>query len=221
MVSSYAGSLTPVDAHSGRCTWRRTPRAHAQRSPRNSLRTTRRRAVRWRQRPCPAVPLLPRCRSCRGACRSRCRPGETKNDATEPIGDEVEPGGSGSLETIEERVDDLRVALKGEDQRDVDADALGQCLADRGQALDGGRNLDEQVRSVDHPPQRASLGDRLRGVAGNARVDLDRHAAVDSAARVVGRPQHVAAPPHVGGGDEPQRLADVDPAGREVVELVT
>src|SRR5699024_10285521 len=45
--------------------------------------------------------------------------------------------------------DDLAVAGDGEDQGDVDGDALGQGVGDRRQGLGGGRDLDHDVRAVD------------------------------------------------------------------------
>jgi hypothetical protein len=143
---------------------------------------------------------------------------EERRNAAEP-GD-VLAGHVRALDTFEERVHDGLVALETEDQRDVDADALGEELADGGQPLDRGRHLDEEVRPVDQPPQRAGLGDGLGGVVRDARVDLDRHATVDAVRGVVDGPQHVARPAHVVGGDRPQRLADVDAADRQVAKLV-
>ena len=67
--------------------------------------------------------------------------------------------GLGLLQPVEEGVHHLAVAVEREDQRDVDADALGQACGDRRQARLGGRDLDEQVGPVDQPPQRAGLGD--------------------------------------------------------------
>ena len=121
---------------------------------------------------------------------------------------------------VEERVHHRVVAVQAEDQRDVDADALRQRLADRRQAPHGGRDLDEQVRPVDEPPQRPRLGDGLaRCRARDPRVDLDGDPAVDAVARVVHRPQHVAGVADVVGGDRTQRLADVDAADRQVGQL--
>ena len=73
---------------------------------------------------------------------------------------------AGLLEAGEEGVHHRAVAVEGEDQRHVDRDALGEHLRDGRQALDGRRDLDEDVRPVDRggaapwPPRRSS---RCRG----------------------------------------------------------
>ena len=119
---------------------------------------------------------------------------------------QVPPGGASGFQAGQECLDHLGVAGEGEDQRDVDADPVGQARGDRGQALLGGRDLHKQVGPVHQPPQRARLGDRPAGVMGDPRVDLDRHSAVHPAGRVIHRAQHVARLTHVGGGQLPQRL---------------
>src|SRR5699024_10314871 len=58
---------------------------------------------------------------------------------------QVAAGGIGQLEPGEVGLHDVLVPLDGEDQRDVDADALTDGRGDRGQARLGGRDLDEQV----------------------------------------------------------------------------
>ena len=126
----------------------------------------------------------------------------------------------GAFHAVEEGVHDLVVAAQGEDQRDVDADSLGQARGDRRQALPGGRDLDEQVGPVDQPPQRPRLGDRRRGVVREPGIDLDRDPSVHAARRVVDRAQHVARPADVGGGQRPQRLTDPDSAGGQVTHLL-
>jgi hypothetical protein len=80
------------------------------------------------------------------------------------------------------------VPVEGEDQGDVHADALGEGGGDRGQAFDGGGDLDHRVGSVHQPPQQSGLRDRGLGVAGQPWVDLDRDAAVDAVGAVVDRP---------------------------------
>ena len=70
------------------------------------------------------------------------------------------------------------MALEREDQRDVDRDAGGDRLLDRGQARLRGGDLDEQVRAVDERVQALGLLDRALGVVGEARVDLERDPAV-------------------------------------------
>ena len=83
-------------------------------------------AARWRSPPCPAAPWPRRCRACRAACRSRCRPGRRRT--TPPTRSStrscaVRPR---LLQAGQEGVHDRAVALEAEDQRDVDADALGE-----------------------------------------------------------------------------------------------
>ena len=111
------------------------------------------------------------------------------------------------------------VASQREDQRDVDADRLGQAGGDRGQALARGRDLDEQVRPVDRPPQCPRLGDGGPGVVREPRVDLDRHPPVHAARRVVDGAEDIARPAHVERGQRPQPLARPDAAGSEVTQL--
>ena len=159
------------------------------RSRRTPARSAGRPAGRWRSRPAPrsaaasGVPIL----SSRGSTSVSTR--ETKNEATDAIRGQVVAGLAGALQAVEEGVHDLVVAGQGEDQRDVDADALGQAGGDRRDALPGGRDLDEQVGPVDQPPQRPGLGDRRLGVVGQPRVDLDRHPPVHP----VGAPRRPAA----------------------------
>ena len=173
---------------SGRC---RTPR-----------RTPRRRAGRWRSRPCPErlglrrVPIL----SSRLSISVSTR--DTKNEATEPILVRSWPLALACSRPARNASITARVALQREDQRHVDADALGQRRGDRRQARLGRRDLDEQVRPVDQPPQRLGLGDGLLGLVRQPRVDLDGDPAVDAGRRVVRRPHHVAGPAHVVRGQQ-------------------
>src|SRR5699024_7574677 len=93
---------------------------------------------------------------------------------------QVAAGGIGQLEPGEVGLHDVLVPLDGEDQRDVDADALTDGRGDRGQARLGGRDLDEQVLPADHRMQVLDLLDGALGVVGQARVDLDADPAVDA-----------------------------------------
>jgi hypothetical protein len=77
------------------------------------------------------------------------------------------------LHALEEGFHYFFVPGKGEDQGDVDADALGEAVGDGRQACLGCRDLDEQVRSVDQPPQLTCLGDSGGGVMRQAGIDLD------------------------------------------------
>ena len=93
-------------------------------------------------------------------------------------------------------------------------------VGDRRQARLGRRDLDEQVRPVDQPPQvrrprRRSR--RCRGPGpGRPRWRPGRRRPV----RSYDRAQHVAGVPDVGGGDGPQRLLDAHLADGEGVQLV-
>ena len=129
-------------------------------------------------------------------------------------------GLGGLLHPGEVGVDDLAVALQREDQRDVDADPLGQALGYRGQPGRGGGDLDEQVRPVHQPPQGTGLGDGLLGVARQPRVHLQRDPAVYTVRGVVGGPEHVAGPPDVVGGDGPGRLPHGHAAQRQLGKLL-
>ena len=142
---------------------------------------------------------------------------EERRDRGQP--GQVAARGPGVLDAVEEGVDHLGVAPPGEDQRHVDADALGQALGDGRQAGDRRRDLDEQVGPVDKPPQLAGLGDGLLGVVREAGVDLDGHPAVDAVGGVVGRAQHVAGPAHVEGGDHAEGFLDPDATHGEVMDL--
>jgi hypothetical protein len=126
----------------------------------------------------------------------------------------------GALQTVQEGIHHLLVADQGEDQRDVDADPLGQARRDGRQSLPGGRDLDEQVGPVHQPPQEPRLGGGGLGVVGQPRVDLDRYAPVHPAGRVVHRSQHIAGPAHVEGGHRPQRLPDDGAARPQVADLL-
>jgi hypothetical protein len=84
----------------------------------------------------------------------------------------------GLLQAGLEGVDDGPVALQGEDQGHVDADALGQGCGDRFEALERGRDLDVDVVLVDLLVQVLGFGDGAGGVPGQARVNFDGHAAV-------------------------------------------
>ena len=60
------------------------------------------------------------------------------------------------------RLHHLAVAGDGEEQRDVDVDALRQALPDRRNALGGSGNLDHDVGPVAFAPEAPRLGDRAR-----------------------------------------------------------
>ena len=97
------------------------------------------------------------------------------------------------------------MALEREDQRDVDGDAGGDRLLDRGQALVRGGDLDQQVRAVDQAVQALGLVDRGLGVVREVRVDLERDPAVLAVAVVPDAAEHVA-----GGADVVAREREED-----------
>ena len=86
------------------------------------------------------------------------------------------------LEAVDVRVHHLLVAVEAEDQRDVDVAALGDHLADRGDAGGGAGDLDHQVRAGDLLVQRARRGLGAGAVVGQAGIDLDAHEAVAAVA---------------------------------------
>ena len=110
---------------------------------------------------------------------------ETKNDATEWILDRSWPASLACFESGQVGVHHRAVPFDREDQRHVHRNAFGDNGGDRRQSGQGGGDLDQQVRPVDDLPQLDGLQDRFVGVVGQARVDLDRHPAVDAAGRLV------------------------------------
>jgi hypothetical protein len=101
------------------------------------------------------------------------------------------------LQARQVRLDDLGVALEAEDQRDVDAAALGDHRLDGGNALGGGRDLHQQVGGRDELVQVASARLGASSVVGQARSHLQRDEAVGAAAGLVD------------GSQDGQRIADV------------
>lgn len=53
-------------------------------------------------------------------------------------------------------------------------------IGDRGQTLNGGRNLDEHVRLADHGPQGTGSVDSGRRVVRETWIDFDGHPAVNA-----------------------------------------
>ena len=101
------------------------------------------------------------------------------------------PARHAPLEAGEVGVDDLLVALDGEQQRDVDVDAAGGELLDRGDPGLGGGNLDHHVGPREALPQLERLLDGRRGVVGEVGRALERDEPVAPVAGVVGRAQQV------------------------------
>jgi hypothetical protein len=86
------------------------------------------------------------------------------------------------LEAVDVRLGDGLVAGKAEEEGHVDVDSLGGELADRREPRGGTRDLDEDVRTVERPPQAARLVEGPLGVVGETRRDLERDVAVQAVA---------------------------------------
>jgi hypothetical protein len=125
----------------------------------------------------------------------------------------------GPFEAFEVGVHDVAVALDGEDQRDVHADALPQRAGNRRQTLFGGRDLDQQVRPVDGLPQVQRLGQGGLGVVRQERANLQRHAAVDPFSGLPDAGEHVAGLLDVRDGYLPDGVLDRRAPGLEVADL--
>jgi hypothetical protein len=143
----------------------------------------------------------------------------------EEAGHRGDPGqllavGRGLLQPVEVGAHDRAVALHGEDQRDVHAHALAERAGDRRQPGLGGRDLDQQVGPVDGLPQVQRLGEGALGVAGQARLDLQRDPPVDAAAGLPGAAEHVAGLLDVGHGDLADGVVDRGAAGGELADLL-
>ena len=109
----------------------------------------------------------------------------------------VTPLLSGELKALFVGVDDLLVALHGENQCDVHADALGQCGGDRRQRFVGSRDLDHRIRAGDLLPQLACLVDRLLLVVRIAGIYLDGNAPVAAVRVLVDTGEYVARLLHI------------------------
>ena len=138
---------------------------------------------------------------------------ETKNEATEAMRVDRLPARHAPLEAGEVGVDDLLVARDGEQQRDVDVDAAGGELLDRGDAGLGGGDLDHHVGPREAAPELERLLDRRRGVVGEVGRALERDEAVAPAAGVVGRAQQVGGAADVVEREREEELLRVAHAG--------
>ncbi len=107
-------------------------------------------------------------------------------------------------------VDDLLVTLDGEDQGDVHGDALGQGGGDRRQTLEGGRDLDHGVRTVDLGPKFLGLLLGGFGFVGQTRIHLDGDAAIDEVGLFRDLAENVGGVAHVGGGELTHCGLDID-----------
>ena len=205
-VSGRAGSLTPVEAHSGRCTLAPASVSAFARSVANSL----------------LEQLVGQARV-RDAGLALERRGLVGADRVEPLvdlgvdardeerGDRVDlrqvvSGSLGLLEPGEVGVDDLGVRSRLKIRVTLTEMPAADDRGDGGQAGLGRRDLDVHVRAVDLGPQLLGLRDRRVGVVGEVGRDLDRDAAVDAVRGVVDRPEDVGGVAHVVGGDLEDRL---------------
>ncbi len=100
----------------------------------------------------------------------------------------------------------MPVDLEGEDERDVDVDALVNHLLDRGQTLGRRGNLDEHIRAAGSREQVAGFCDGGLGVVGRHRRDLQANVAILLVGAVENRAQDVGGHLDVGDG---KRLEDV------------
>ena len=92
----------------------------------------------------------------------------------------------------------LLVDLLGEQQGDVDVDALADQLADGRQAGFGRRHLHHQIVAGDRAPEPPRFGDGGLGVEGEIGRDFEADEAVATAAGVVDRPQDIGGMPDIG-----------------------
>ena len=111
------------------------------------------------------------------------------------------------------------VPLDGEDQGHVYRNALGQNGGDGRQTGQCRGNLDQRVGPVNDFPQFDGLQDRLVGVVGQPRIDLDGDPTVDPVGGPVLRPQHIAGLPHVIGGRGSDGGVDIGTAGSQFADL--
>ena len=111
------------------------------------------------------------------------------------------------------------VPFDGEDQCHVDRNSFGDNRSDRRQAGHRRGDLDQEVGPVDDLPQLDRLQDRLVGVMGEARIDLDRYPAVDAVGLLVLLGQHVAGVADVVGGHGADRGVHVGAAFGEFFHL--
>ena len=124
-------------------------------------------------------------------------------------------GRDASFEAREVGVDDLFVACDREQQCDVDVDAAGGELFDRGYPGFRGGNLDHHVRSREPGPQVDRLRDGRLRVVGEVGGALERHEPVAPAARIVDRAQQVGGAADVIEREFEEQLLRSADAGRD------
>src|SRR5699024_1869451 len=115
---------------------------------------------------------------------------------------------------------DGAVPVQAEDQRDVDADTGGGGGRDSGQPLLGGRDLHEQIRSVDRVPQLARFGNRGVGVVRQSRIHLDGDTAVLAVRGLIGVPEDITGGTDIIGGQLQDGTVDICAGGSQLRELV-
>ena len=103
----------------------------------------------------------------------------------------IEAGSDAALDATQVGLGGGEVMLAREQQGDIDRHAREDRFLDRRQARRRSRNLDEEIgsRGGCMLPRRGA--DRLRGVVGEQRGDLERDPAVDAAGRLEDRPQQI------------------------------
>lgn len=114
----------------------------------------------------------------------------------------------GLLKAGLESVDDRAVALQGEDQGHVDADALGQRSRDGFEAFKRCRDLDVDVVLVDLGVEVLGLGDGSCGIPSKAGVNLDGDAAIHTLGGGGDGSEEIAGVSDVRGGDFEDRFFD-------------
>ena len=107
------------------------------------------------------------------------------------IGDRL-AGVDPRLEPADVGLRDVFVGVAGEDERDVDVDALGDELLDGDDALGGARHLDHEVGAIDRAPQPLRFMEGPLGVTREPRRDLEADVAVHVLGRFIDRTQRVA-----------------------------
>src|SRR5699024_283485 len=88
--------------------------------------------------------------------------------------------------------DNFLVALKGEDQSDVDGNAVSQCFTDCPHGAIGSWDLDHRVVTAHAVPQFTSLSDGCFTVVRDARVYLDGNAPVFTTRLLIHFMQYIA-----------------------------
>src|SRR5215208_4377366 len=112
------------------------------------------------------------------------------------------------------------IALEREDQGDVDRDPGRYGVFDRPQALLCGRDLDQQVRAVDHLPQKLRACDGPLRVEGQLRGDLQRHISILVLCLLVNGHEDVASIPDIAHRDMAEDLPRIIRLFGELLELL-